>query len=38
VRTNWERLNDAVRDSLDAIPLSDMMTVNLPSAEVESNG
>ena len=38
VRTNWERLNDAVRDSLDAIPLSEMMTVSPPKAEIESHG
>jgi FeS assembly SUF system regulator len=35
VRTNWERLNGAVRDSLDAIPLSEMTTLGLPDRATE---
>ena len=29
VRTNWQRITDAIRDALDAIPLTEM-TVSFP--------
>lgn len=32
-RTNWQRVNSAVRDALAGIPLSEMTTFNLPVSE-----
>ena len=34
-RTNWQRVNNAVRDALAAIPLSEMTTFTLPVHKAE---